>query len=101
MQYFDGSAAPVLDAKPAFGISPLDGAVDAGDHAGAAFKAAGKFDSHLSLLGQAIKIGRAGVDTESFLAGMADLRVEKDVGFLVILKGIESQLFGDFHGPFL
>ena len=93
------STAPVLHAKPAFGIFPSNRAVDAGNHAGAAFEAAGKFDVHLSLLGQAIEICGAGIDTESFLAGVADLWVKKDVGLFIILKGIESQLFGNFHQP--
>ena len=93
------STAPVLDAKPAFGIFPSNRAVAAGDHARAAFEAAGKFDGHLSFLSQGVKICRAGIDAESFLAGVADLWVEKDVGLFIILKGVESQLFGNFHQP--
>jgi len=93
------STAPVLDAKPAFGIFPSNRAVDAGDHARAAFETPGKFDGHLSFLGQSVKICRAGIDAESFLAGVADLWVKKDMGFLVVFKGVKSQLFGNFHQP--
>jgi hypothetical protein len=71
-----------------FGIFPLDGAIDAGDHTGATFQATGKFHRHLSLFVQRVKVGRAGINTEPFFAGMADFLIKSDVGLLVVFKGI-------------
>ena len=78
----------VLDAAFTAGILPFDGAIDAGDHAGPAFETAGKFYHHLSLFIQGVKICRTGIDTEPLLTGMADFLIEKDVGFLIVFKGI-------------
>ncbi len=82
----------VLDAVFALGVFPFHGAIDAGDHAGATFETTGKFHDHLSFLIQGVEICRAGIDAESFLAGVADFLVEKDVGLFIVFKGIESQL---------
>ncbi len=82
----------VLDAKPALWISPFDRAINAGDHASAAFETTSKFYGHLALLGQGVKISRAGIDTEAFLTRAADLLIEKNMGLLIILKGVEGQL---------
>jgi len=76
---------------------PFDRTIDAGDHAGAAFEAAGKFHDHLSFLIQGVKVCRAGIDAETFLTGMADFLIEKNMGFLIVFKGIESQLLSDLH----
>ena len=81
-------SAPVLDAKSAFGMVPLDGAIGTGDHAGTAFETTGKLDGHLPFFGESVEISRAGIDAESFLAGMADLLIEKNVGLFIVLKGI-------------
>jgi hypothetical protein len=70
------------------GIPPFHGAVNAGNHAGAAFEAAGIFHNHLPLFVQGIEVGRAGIDTETFLAGITDVLVEEDMGFFVVFKGI-------------
>ena len=95
--FVGGLSKPILDAKSAFGISPLDGAVDAGDRTGAAFETTCEFNGHLLLLGEGVEVCRAGIDAESFLAGMTELLIEKDMGLFIVLKGIKRQLFGDFH----
>ena len=82
------SPKPILDTQSAFGIFPSHGTIDAGDHAGAAFQAPGKFDGHLFFFGEGIKVCRAGVDAEPFLAGMTDPLVEKDMGFFIVFEGI-------------
>jgi len=87
----------VLDTEFTAWIFPSDRAIDAGDHAGATFETAGEFYDHLSLFIKGIEICRAGIDTEPFLAGMADLLVEKDMSFLVVFKSINGYLFGNFH----
>jgi hypothetical protein len=74
----------VLDTEFTAGIFPFDRAIDAGDHASAAFKTAGELHNHLSLFIQGIQVGRAGIDAEPFLAGMTDFLVEKDMGFLIV-----------------
>jgi len=87
----------VLDAVFTSGIFPFDRTIDASNHAGPAFETAGKFHHHLSFLIQGVKICRAGIDTEPLLAGMADFLIQKDVGLLIVFKGIEGQLLSDLH----
>ena len=87
----------VLYTKSTPRVFPLNGLVDTGDHAGAAFEATGEFDNHLSLLRERIEVGRAGIDAEPFSAVMADLLVERDVRFLVVLESINRKLFGNLH----
>jgi hypothetical protein len=86
-----------LDAKTTLGILPFDRAIDTSDHTGAAFQATGEFDGHLSFLRERVEVRRAGIDTEPFLAGFADLLVEMDVAFLIVFKGIKGQLFRNLH----
>ncbi len=76
---------------------PSHGAIDTGDHTGAAFEATRILHDHLSFLIQGIEIGRAGIDAEPFFAGMASLLIEVDMGLLVVLNSVEGQLFGDLH----
>ncbi len=71
--------------------------IDAGDRTGAAFETTGKFNGHLPFLGEGVEICRAGIDAESFLAGVTELLVENNMGFFVVLKGIKSQFLCDFH----
>lgn len=78
----------VLDAVFVAGVMPFDRTIDAGDHAGPAFKAAGELHYHLSLLIQGIEVGRAGIDAEPLLTGATDFLVEKDMGLLIVFKGI-------------
>ena len=87
----------VLNAVFTSGVFPFHRAIDAGDHAGATFETAGKFHHHLSFLIQGVKVCRAGIDTETLLAGLADFLVEQDVGLLIVFKGIEGQLLSNFH----
>src|SRR4030042_2927125 len=87
----------VLDAVFTSGVFPFHRAIDAGDHAGSAFETAGKFHHHLSFLIQGVEVCRAGIDTEPLLTGMTDFLVEKNMGFLIVFKGIEGQLLSDFH----
>ena len=87
----------VLDAVFTSGVFPFHRAIDAGDHAGPAFETAGKFYHHLSLFIQGVKICRTGIDTEPFLAGMADFLIEKNMGFLIVFKSVKRKLFGDLH----
>jgi len=87
----------VLDAVFTSGVFPFHRAIDAGDHAAAAFKTAGKFHHHLSFLIQGVEICRAGIDTEPLLADMADFLIEKNMGFLIVFKGIEGQLLSNLH----
>ena len=87
----------VLYTKSTPRVFPFDGTIDAGDLAGAAFQTAGKFDNHLSLLGERIEVGRTGVDAEPFSAVMADLLVKSDMRFLVVLKSINRKLFSNLH----
>jgi hypothetical protein len=68
--------APVLDTKTASWVFPFDRAVDASNRTGAAFETACKFNGHLSLLRQGVKVSWAGVDTKSLLAGVADILIE-------------------------
>ena len=87
----------VLDSVFTSGIFPFDRTIDASDHAGAAFETAGKFHHHLSFLIQGVEVCRAGIDTETLLAGLADFLIEKNMGFLIVFKGIEGQLLSDYH----
>ena len=57
---------------------------------GATFQTTGKFDHHLSLFVQGVKVCRTGIDTESFFAGMADFLIKSDMGLLVVFKGIQE-----------
>jgi len=91
------SSTPVLDAKSALGVFPFNGAVDTGNHTGATFKTTREFYGHLPLLGEGVQVCRAGIDAESFLAGVTDLLIKKDVGLFIVLKGIQRQFLGDFH----
>ncbi len=90
-------SAPVLDAEPGPEILPFDGAVDAGDRAGAAFETTRELNGYLSFFGEGVEVCRAGIDTESFPAGVTNLLVEKDMGLFVVLKGVKGQLLGNFH----
>ena len=87
----------VLDSVFTSGIFPFDRTIDASDHAGSAFETAGKFHHHLSFLIQGVEVCRAGIDAESLLAGVTDFLVEKNMGFLIVFKSIESQFFGNLH----
>ena len=80
----------VLDTEAAAGVFPLDGAVDACDLARAAFQATGKFDDDLPLFVQRIKVCRTGIDAETLFTGVADFLVQRDMGFFVVFKGIDS-----------
>ena len=91
------SSKPILDTKSAFGMFPLYGTIDAGNHAGAAFQTPGKFDGHLSFFAEGVKVCRTGINTESFFTGVTDFLIKGDVAFFVVFKGIEGQLFGDLH----
>ncbi len=83
-------AETVLDAVFAAGVSPFDRAVNAGNHAGTTFETTGKFYNHLSFLVEGVEVCRASIDAESFLTGVAYVLIEKDMGFLVIFKSIQS-----------
>ena len=87
----------VLDAVLTAGIFPFDRTIDASDHAGATFETSGKFHHHLSLLIQGVEVCRAGIDTESLLASLADFLVQQDMGLLIVFKSIEGQLLSNFH----
>jgi len=88
----------ILDPVLTAGILPFDGPVNAGDHTRTAFKASGEFDHHLPLLIEGIEVSRAGVDAESLFAIFANGLIENDMSFFVVLKGINSQFFCNFHG---
>ncbi len=77
-----------MNSESATGIFPLDGAIDTGDLAGAAFQTAGIFDDHLSFLIQRIKVCRAGINTETFFTVMTDFLVKLDMVFFIVLKSI-------------
>ena len=91
------SSKPILDTESAFGIFQFHGTIDAGNHAGAAFQAPGKFDGYLSFFAEGVKVCRTGVNAVSFFTGVTDLLIKKDMGLFVVFKGIEGQLFGDLH----
>jgi hypothetical protein len=78
----------VLDTEFTAGIFPIDRAIDAGNHAGAAFETACEFHDHLSFFIKGIEVGRTGINAEPFLAGMTDVLVEEDMGFLIVFEGI-------------
>jgi hypothetical protein len=93
-----------LYTKTTAGVFPFDGVIDAGDLAGAAFQTSGKLNHHLSFFVKGIKVCRAGINAESFFAGVTDFLIKSDMGLFVIPKSIKSQFFGDFHSiplPFL
>jgi hypothetical protein len=79
------------------GIFPFHGPVDTGNLASAAFQATGKLDHHLSLFIQGVKVCRAGINAESFFAGVADFLIQGDMGFLVVLKSIKGKFLGNLH----
>ncbi len=83
-------STPVLHTKAAMRISPSDRAIDAGDHAGTALEAAGKFHHHLTFFIEGVKVGRAGIDAEAFLAGVTDILIQLDMSFPIVFKGIQS-----------
>jgi len=88
----------ILDPVLTAGILPFHRPVNAGDHTRTAFKASGEFDHHLPLLIEGIEVSRAGVDAESLFAIFANGLIENDMSFFVVLKGINSQFFCNFHG---
>ncbi len=87
----------ILNAAPTAGVLPLNGPVDTGDQARAAFQTTGEFHSHLPTLGERVKICRARIDAETLLTVPAFFPVKGDVAVLVILKGIQCQFFRDLH----
>jgi hypothetical protein len=87
----------VLNTKTTTGVFPFDGTINTGDLTGAAFQTTCMLDHHLSFLVERIKVCGAGIDTEPLLAILADVLVEKNMGLLIILKGIESKLLSDLH----
>jgi hypothetical protein len=91
------SSAPVLDTKAALRVRPLNRAINAGDHAGAAFQTTGKFHHHFSLLIKRIKVCRAGINAKPLFAALTDLLVEVNMGFFVVFEGIERQLVSNPH----
>jgi hypothetical protein len=86
-----------LDTETTLGIGPLNGIINACDHAGAAFQTARKLNHHLSFLIQRIEVCGAGINAKPFFAALADLLVESNVRFFVVLKGIESQFIRNPH----
>jgi len=70
------------------GIFPFDGAIDAGDLAGAAFQTTGKLNHHLSLFVKGVEVCRTGIDTKAFFTVLADFLIERDMGLFVIFKSI-------------
>jgi hypothetical protein len=68
------------------GIFPFHGTIDASNHAGAALQTPGKFDGHLFFFPEGVKVCRAGINAESFPAGITDLLIENDMGFFVVLE---------------
>jgi len=79
-----------LDPESTPGVFPFDGTIDAGNHAGATFQTACKFNAHLSFLIKRVKIGRTGIDTESFFTCLADFGIKYDMIFFIILESIEG-----------
>ncbi len=80
----------VLNSESATGIFPFDGTIDTGDLAGAAFQTAGKFDHHLSFLIQGIEVCRTSINAKTFFAVMTDFLIKLDMGFFIVLKGIQG-----------
>jgi hypothetical protein len=91
------SSKAVLHTIVTSGIFPPHRTIDTGDLASAAFQTSGILDQHLSFLVERIKVCGAGINTEPLLAILADVLVEKNMGLLIILKGIESKLLSDLH----
>jgi hypothetical protein len=87
----------VLNAKTTVRVFPFDGAIDTGDLAGAAFQTPSILDHHLPFFVQRIEICRTGINAETLFAGMADVLVQRDMGFFIVFKGIERKLLGDLH----
>jgi len=79
------------------GVFPLDGAINTSDLASAAFQTTGKFHHHLTLFIKRVEVCRTGINAEPFFAGVADFLIERDMGFFIVFKSIEGQLFGDLH----
>jgi len=78
-----------LDAKTALGIGPLNGAINAGDHTGAALQTASKLNRHLSLVIERIEVCRAGVNAKPFFTALTDFLVEANMRFFVVLKSVQ------------
>jgi hypothetical protein len=91
------SSISVLNTESTPRVFPPDGPIDAGDLAGSTFQATSKFRHHLSFLVKRVKVGRAGINTEPFFAGLADFLIERDMSLFIIFKSIQSQLLGDLH----
>jgi hypothetical protein len=93
------SSVPVLNAAFTPGIGPGDRTIGAGDQAAPAFQTPGKLDLHLSgFFVEGVEICRTGVDAKPFPAGLTGSLVQSDVTLLIVLKGINGQLFFDPHG---
>jgi hypothetical protein len=80
----------VLNAKATTRIFPLDGTINTGDLASAAFQATGIFDNHLLLLVERIKVCRARIDAETFFAVMTDFLIKQDMAFRIVFASIKS-----------
>jgi len=78
----------ILHTETTPGVVPFYRPIDTGDHTGATFQTTSKFHGHLSFFVQRVKIGRAGINTEPFFAGMADILIKCDMGLFVVFKGI-------------
>ena len=87
----------ILDTKSATGVFPFDGAIDAGDLARAAFQTTGKLNQHFSLFVKGVKVCRASIDTKPFFTIVTNFLVKSDMGFFVVLEGIESKFLSNFH----
>jgi hypothetical protein len=70
------------------GVLPFDGAIDAGNLAGAAFQTTGKLNQHFALFVKGIKVCRASIDTKSLFAIVTNFLVQSDMGFFVVFEGI-------------
>jgi hypothetical protein len=78
----------VLNAKTTTRVFPFDRTIDTGDLAGAAFQTSGILDHHLPFFVQRIEVCRTGINAETLLAVMADFLVKRNMGFLVVFKGV-------------
>jgi hypothetical protein len=85
---------PILHSVLTSGILPAYGPVNTGNLAGAALKTTRILHNHLPrFFVQGIKVPRAGVNTETLLAVLADILLELYVALLVVLDGIAGNLF--------
>lgn len=92
---------PVLNTIFTSWISPSDRAIDTGDHAGAALQTTGKFHNHLTFFIEGIKVCLAGIDVETFLAGLAGLLVQVDMVLFVVFEGSRASFSVIFVQLFL